>query len=336
MENRTPSPELLQRYLAGTCSDAERKVIDDWYEQINLKSGIQFSRADEDHLLARIEDDIKPDKTEISRQPHQRTNWWIYAGAVAAMLLLALAFAFYSEKRDGKKSTAAVLSGSFTKITNTQRKVLRCVLPDQSIVWLQPGAGIAYPKSFMEDNAREVKFQGEAFFNVSEDHAHPFIIHSGKLKTVVVGTSFNVKANDSDPTYLVSVVTGSVSVSSESEQEKSEVVLLKPQQQAIFSTETNDITKNTLATKNTEIETWQPVTLTFEDASLRDIVTRLQKTFKVKITIASPALRECILKVDFNNQNLPEILEMINTLVGSTYEINGQNITLSGEGCSSR
>jgi hypothetical protein len=37
--------------------------------------------------------------------------------------------------------------------------------------------------------------------------------------------------------------------------------------------------------------------------------------------------------VDFTDQRLPEILEMIDTLLGSTYRIDGDSITLKGQGC---
>jgi len=42
------------------------------------------------------------------------------------------------------------------------------------------------------------------------------------------------------------------------------------------------------------------------------------------------------LKVDFNNQQLPEILEMIDVLLGTTYQMEGSTITLKGEGCSGK
>jgi len=34
MSEKQPASELLQRYLDGTCTDAERKLVDDWYQQL--------------------------------------------------------------------------------------------------------------------------------------------------------------------------------------------------------------------------------------------------------------------------------------------------------------
>ncbi|MNL69624.1 hypothetical protein D3C87_1945080 [compost metagenome] len=57
------------------------------------------------------------------------------------------------------------------------------------------------------------------------------------------------------------------------------------------------------------------------------------QTFHVKIGFADDGLADCRLKVDFTDQRLPEILEMIDTLLGSTYRIDGESITLKGQGC---
>ncbi|MNL81759.1 hypothetical protein D3C87_2089610 [compost metagenome] len=66
---------------------------------------------------------------------------------------------------------------------------------------------------------------------------------------------------------------------------------------------------------------------------MSEVANRLQQTFRIKIEFANPHIKKCRLKVDFNNQRLPEILEMIETLLGTTYEIEGDKVTLKGEGC---
>jgi hypothetical protein len=41
----------------------------------------------------------------------------------------------------------------------------------------------------------------------------------------------------------------------------------------------------------------------------------------------------CRLRADFNGQHLPAILEMIGESVDATYRIDGNAITLEGDGC---
>jgi len=329
MNIKTPSSDLLKRYLANNCTPAEQEIVDDWYKTLQLPTDEKFTEKDQQLLFSRIENQIA-DIHPLSSRKNPFQNWWVYAGGIAAMVILSLGFLYYTSKTAGQQQISVIEHPVI--IINTQKKALRYELPDHSIIWLQPEASLEHPKTF-DSKTREISFSGEAFFDITKNPDQPFIIKSGKLKTVVLGTSFNIKANRNDSNYQVSVVTGSVSVSASDGQKDTETVLLKPRQQATFSTATNGLTLNTLENKNTDIEPWQPVSLTFDDTRLSDIITRLQKTFRVKISLANPAMKDCVLKVDFNSQNLPEILEMLNTLMVSTYEIKGENIILSGEGC---
>jgi transmembrane sensor len=331
MINKTPSPELLRKYLANDCNDSERQFVDEWYSSLQLKSTEEFTGDDEERLLLRIRDQISDqEETEEPVTPQRTVNWWAYLSGVAAFLAISAGFIYYNLPESTRPVSSVTPKEAFVKMVNLQKKVIRYELPDNSIVWIQPGGSIGHRSSFAGQPVREVSFEGEGFFNVSKDSGHPFIIHSGQLKTEVVGTSFNVRANRDESTYQVSVVSGSVAVSSGSQAGK---VLLKPSQQAVFVPATNDLTMTTLEARKTKNEAWQPVSLTFDDVPLQEITERLQKTFKVRISINNPRLKHCVIKVGFEQQNLPEILEMINMLLGSTYEIEGDHITLSGEGC---
>ncbi|MCE7039563.1 FecR family protein [Dyadobacter sp. CY312] len=330
MNKKTPSSDLLKRYLANDCTAGEREMVDGWYKTLHLTSDEKFTEEDQELLFNRIENQISEIQPALHSKRNTFNNWWVYASGIAAMLLLSIGFLYYTSKIDSKHE---ITTGEHpVLITNRQKKALKYELPDHSIIWLQPEASIEHPKTF-DSKTREISFSGEAFFDITKNPDQPFVIKSGKLKTVVHGTSFNIRANRNDSNYQVSVVTGSVSVSASDGGKDTGTVLLKPQQQAIFSTATNDLTLNTIKNKQTDIEPWQPVSLTFDDTRLGDIVARLQKTFRVKISLSNPAMMDCVLKVDFNNQNLPEILEMLNTLMVSTYEIEGQHIIMSGQGC---
>jgi len=332
MTGKTPSPQLLQKYLANECSEAERKLVDAWYQDLHLESTETFSASDEDRLLMHLQSQIARQKTLSRTKTLPLRDLLLYAGGIAAMLALSFGL-FYLGRNEKNTAASQVLSDSLLVFSNTQKKVVHYSLPDQTEIWLHPGAEVHYPRTFAGRKNREIQFEGEGFFNVTRDSLHPFVIRSGTLTTQVLGTSFNVKAYTDQPVYSVAVVTGSVSVSASGQKAQAETVILKPQQQVTFERSTSQLTINNVETRNTLQETWQPVSLSFTDASLADITERLQKTFRVKIKIENPALRKCELKADFDRQNLPEILEMINTLIGSTYEMDGDHIVISGEGC---
>ena len=332
MNPKLPSSEILKKYLANQCSEQERAMVDAWYQQLNSEAGETFSSSDEENLYERIQSQIS--ETEIIHEPQvlPLRKFRIYAAAAVAVLCLGFVYTF-SRKPQTNLAAKMPADSAWITFNNDKKKIIRYTLPDHSFVWLQPGAAVSHPLSFHTKTNREIRFHGEGFFDVTRDAKHPFVIYCGDLKTQVLGTSFNVKANENESTYKVSVVTGSVAVSTPSAENKIQQVVLKPEQQAIFEKATNNMTVNTVKNNKTNNENWQSVSLVFNETPMSEVANRLQQTFRIKIEFANPHIKKCRLKVDFNNQRLPEILEMIETLLGTTYEIEGDKVTLKGEGC---
>ncbi|RAJ77434.1 ferric-dicitrate binding protein FerR (iron transport regulator) [Chitinophaga dinghuensis] len=120
--------------------------------------------------------------------------------AAAAGLLLVCAATWFWMKPLGSDMLAIN--------ADNERKTL--TLPDSSVVQLERGSVIKYAKSFGKTN-RTLDLQGEAFFDVKNDAAHPFIINSKVMKTTVLGTAFNMDV-DNDSLASVVVISGSVQV----------------------------------------------------------------------------------------------------------------------------
>jgi len=58
---------------------------------------------------------------------------------------------------------------------------------------LNSDSRLAYPTVF-KGKERVVSLEGEAYFKVAKDAAHPFIVKSGNLQIRVLGTEFNVRS----------------------------------------------------------------------------------------------------------------------------------------------
>ncbi|GAB2787301.1 FecR domain-containing protein [Rhabdobacter roseus] len=329
MDQQPLPPDLLRKYLTGQCSEEERRRVDAWYQSLDRENEAPSYSFDEANLLERIRGDIRQKETHQGRVLSRR---WLYA-SVAAAAVVVMALLYLPQYAPARRSELAAEVPRDIQFRNGQKKIVRYYLPDSSQVWLNPGAQLTHPSTFAQAGTREVHFRGEGFFDVRRNEAQPFVIYSGKLKTEVLGTSFNVKANEDEPTYQVSVVTGSVAVSSTEARPRAESLVLKPNQQATFQSQTSQFTLSEVHEKASGKEHWQPVSLAFEDTPLTEVVARLQRTFKVKIELANARLGTCRLTIDLTHQRLPEILEMINTIVGTTYEMDAQRIVLSGEGC---
>jgi ferric-dicitrate binding protein FerR (iron transport regulator) len=61
-------------------------------------------------------------------------------------------------------------------------------------------------------NGRSVAVQGQAYFTVASSSRAPFLVRTGSVTTRVLGTAFDVKQYDDDPSVRVVVRTGKVVV----------------------------------------------------------------------------------------------------------------------------
>ncbi|MDR1272933.1 MAG: FecR domain-containing protein [Odoribacteraceae bacterium] len=92
----------------------------------------------------------------------------------------------------------------------------RLTLPDGSRVHLNARSSLEYPEAFRGE-AREVRLEGEAWFEVAADAARPFIVASGAARVRVHGTRFNVNASR-EGDVLVALASGSVGLAVEGEE----------------------------------------------------------------------------------------------------------------------
>jgi ferric-dicitrate binding protein FerR (iron transport regulator) len=101
------------------------------------------------------------------------------------------------------------------------------LLSDGTKVWINADSRVAYPVHFPKDS-RRVEVVGNAYFEIVPDASRPFTVVTGELKTIALGTEFEVENYDTDQT-IVTLLKGSVKVSN-----KSQDVVITPGTQVIF------------------------------------------------------------------------------------------------------
>ena len=321
--------EIIKKYLNNQCSEGEQVLVEAWYKSFeNNDDGIS-DMSDENHkeLIHRIRQNI--DKKIKPIHLYTAPRWIWYASGMAAMLLIFMGLSFYfNPKFDNNLSRikSDIPLSDWAKYENSSAKILKIDLPDGSIVWLQPKTQLSYNQS--DRVFRQVNLKGEAFFDVKRDEGRPFLIYAGKMTTKVLGTSFNVKAYPETEKFEVSVVTGKVSVTNEAEKE----VFVTPKQQVILETKSDVLTINELPKNKTFY--WELASLTFDNASMQDVVNNIEHNFNVKIKLKS-SLKNCRFSGNFDQEHLSTILEIICKSIDAEYVMDGQEIYLKGEGCES-
>lgn len=213
MDTKEQFKYLYTQYLHNRCTADELKQFFNLLNEDHDKEEIMALLSDTwDQTEATPEEGLVPPflqqkakqiKLEINHNKYYGLKKWI---GVAAVLIALTGIYFY-------QSNITKLFNTTTKHqiaqSTTERKQLQ--LPDGTKVWLSPNSTLSYPAKF-DDNERQVTLDGEAFFEVTHDAKHAFIIKSGEVSTTVLGTSFNVTAYTNQHTINVTLVTGKVAV----------------------------------------------------------------------------------------------------------------------------
>lgn len=329
---------LLEKYLQGLCTLEEKKLVEEWYNSIEGTPDYLSSLDQE--TFKKLKEELFVDiqlQTMISVQeqplPSKRT-WWLYSTA-ACILLAVFAIVFYSNRNESGNLqlplTTSLPINESVSFTNKSSKMLLHTLPDNSTVWLHPDARIDYPAQF-DESSRKVTFTGEGFFDVKKDPKRPFSISTGEMTIRVLGTSFNVKATTSSKLIQVSVMTGSVEVSTPSSSKEEQMVVLEPKQHAYFEHESKVLLVKSIPPPIKK-EIYEPVSINFVEQPLGRVVELLEKKFNVDLQLSDPRLSQCLFNGDFENQSLADILEMLCISLEASYTISDKFILINGSPC---
>lgn len=322
--------KIIKRFLDGDCSDEEFAYLLYWYESFDENPDIQLDEHDKEQLGKKILDRIRqrtPELREgagISRTGSAsvfrlKRRVWLKYGAVAA-ILVALIWGVYT--RITPPSPAALTSSEDDLITLTNRsdRIHRLMLPDSSKVWLSPRSKLEYPETF-RGHGRQVRLEGEAFFEIYKDPSHPFVVMSGGLVTKVLGTSFLLKAYLNDPVE-VTVMTGKIEVFQRDKEE--EKITLTQNDRVVL--QSNGKLVKLKAMGDEEKLLWNKVNLSFDNVPLYEVVKDLNRKFRVHIYCRDTIVDHYKLNADFNNQNLADILELLEKSLNIHYEIEDDSI----------
>lgn len=200
-------------------------------------------------------------------------------------------------------------------------------LPDGSTVTLNHYSSISYPEKFKSGN-REVELNGEAYFEVSKDKKHPFIVQTETIDVQVLGTHFNVDAYRDNPDVRTTLLTGSVAVSNKNNSVR---MVLKPNEIAIYNKVEQKLTRKALENAKDEIS-WRHGEFIFDDLPLQEIVRELSNSFGASIRISDTALQDYRITARFRNgEDLKTILSVLHNAGYFDYSQNDKQIIITAK-----
>lgn len=314
---------LIQKYIDQTATAAEQEELNSWYRQHNEENDWEYLSAEaQDRAGKEILQHLNQHLGHTA-QPPVRRRMPVYAGLAAACLtVLAIStWWFTADKARHRGQPLADVNVGISAQTTENRFV---VLPDSSTVLLHPGSHIRYHST---GKTRELTLEGEAYFDIRQRAEMPFVIYTGKVKTTVMGTTFNIRAYSAH-SITVSVLSGSVKVSDE----QNNAAVLHSNQVAVYDNTTNlrkqeqPLIAGTIA--------WTKSDMQFQDLPYAQLAERLSRRYDVNISFKNPALEKCPITGRFNGtETLREVLEILSQTMGTTYTMQDRQVELDGSGC---
>ena len=177
-------------------------------------------------------------------------------------------------------------------------------LTDGTQVWLNAESTLEYPETFEGKPNREVYLKGEAYFEVTKNASQPFRVKTDALETLVLGTSFNVRAYSKEDTQ-VTLVEGSVKVSDKHQNE----LRLQPGEH------TDQKLNKTKVEKADDYHSWAEGVFYFDNTELVEIMRELGRWYNINIVFTNKEIMYERLHFQANRKGtLEDALELLNTM----------------------
>jgi transmembrane sensor len=320
---------LLDAYLEGRALPAERKLLDDFFETYP-QARRQSLGADEAareaiwrKLTAKLPEPVSPN----GRRMLSAASWYSIAASLALFATASYFFIFKRLDAGGKPGPVAVQMRQ--AVTHRGQK-LKVELLDGTQVILNANSKLEFPEQF-DGSLREVYLEGEGYFDVTHDPAHPFIVHTHAASTTVLGTTFNIKLTEGQGTQ-VTLVDGKVDVATLPDKSTApQHIILQPNQQAVLKNGNNKIeVRDVDASAFVE---WKDNILRFDNMRLEEAVALLEDWYNVDITFEDPALANCTINATYRKEKLKNVLSSLSYMLKVTYRQDGNKILLQGRGC---
>lgn len=277
--------ELLFKYFSNEASAEEVAQIEQWLEEDPARQ----SEFDSAHYLFNAmilhSDELSKMTTpgaleKTSRKSKVLRLVYRYAAAAAAVVIAGLSGVFVEREINYNKMTAQT---NVLEVPAGQR--MSVTLSDGTQVQLNGNSRIEYPVIFSRKQ-RNVKLSGEAFFEVKHDERHPFIVETFASKVEVLGTRFNVYADEASEYFSTALVDGKVKVTTNDE--TAEQVVLAPDEMVKF-------VNNHLVVTRVDAEnliSWTEGYVNLADTDFASLMHRFENVYGVKIVIERETMPE--------------------------------------------
>lgn len=214
----------------------------------------------------------------------------------------------------GFVATSLLLAPSDKAIVTAEGQQTTESMPDGSVVAVNVASNVTYR---FTDTQRLVTLEnGEAAFSVKPDPAKPFVVRVGDLEIRAVGTSFNVRERDG--TIQVAVSEGRVELCriAKSGEELSIAYLDAGELLKLPSSIPREMQiASPVAVPPSQVSEWRMRIVTYEDATVKEVVEDLNRYFEQKLVVEEPSLLSRRITIRLRVDNRDRAIETLANLL---------------------
>lgn len=320
MDNKESTlKELLFRYQANKISAEEfNQLVND----VNSSSDEQIRDILLSHWNDYEDTDPLPEKKkeEIYQRIVSRIHipfvirlrryWMQIAASLFFILMGAWSLKLYHENVQIKQLVSQDVVFNSGETGHSQ-----ILLPDGTTVLLNAKSTLSYQQDFGYKN-REVKILGEGLFKVQRDSTKEFIVRTGFMNITVLGTTFNVCAYENQNIVEMSLIEGSVKVSSE--KNPTDFIYVKPNEKVTYDKGSGKLNLERCPAKSAIA--WSQKELVFQNTRLEDVFSALENKFHVDFRIDSNTLLNDRYTGVFDDKDIDNILGVLQYHYHFTYK----------------
>lgn len=323
--------DLISKYLHNNLTPEEEKSLQGWLEHDranrkvfeNIVGHWQISNRDIEQAKGRVLSKVLSGAQE-NHSTKQEKHWMSHSIRIAASILIVIGLGLTWALTSDVFKNDQIEQVAFIEKEASYGEKLTVELPDGTVVKLNGGSKLLYRKVFAPD-IREVRLEGEAFFDVARNEEAPFRISTKAIAVQVLGTSFNVKAYLEEEEIEVAVKTGKVEVTDTSTKHK---VILNPLEKANYTAIDKALNKGFIESGESSIFGWTEHQLAFDDENLNQVLTKLSRWYAVEFNTSLNKDHQKKFTGKFKNPSLVRVMESLSFAYEFKYEINENSVTI--------
>jgi transmembrane sensor len=222
-------------------------------------------------------------------------------------------------------------------------------LNDGTEVMLNAGSSLKYSNDYNIHN-RDLVLEGEAYFKVVKNVDLPLVVNAGNINIRATGTEFNIKAYSDEGIIETTLINGEVEISQKGNTDRDHVLVLKPNQKAIYAQQSDKLTlekikeiepqvikpakiktNDFLVSPKTDVEqatAWTKNKLIIRSENLESLCTKLQRKYNVTFVFLNEEIKKHRFSGVLLDETLQQVMDVIKLTAPVDYLMDGKTVLL--------